>query len=149
MEFIEIKWQDERYGEEIELRDRLLRAPLGLTFSKEQFAEEASHFHFGILDQERLVACAVIVPLAAKLAKLRQMVVAETHQRRGVGSKLVQCIEATLIEREIETIELHARDTAIGFYERLGYEKEGEPFTEVSIPHWKMSKRIGDPMVGE
>ena len=36
MEFIEIEWDSNRYREEIDLRYRLLRAPLGLTFTPEQ-----------------------------------------------------------------------------------------------------------------
>ena len=33
---------------------------------------------------------------------------------------------------------LHARQTAVPFYERLGYETYGEPFVEVTIPHIAM-----------
>lgn len=142
MQFIEIRWHSDQYLEELELRDQLLRAPLGLSFSDDQLAAESSQLHFGILDQRRLVACAVIVPVSEELAKLRQMVVAKSHQRQGVGSTLVQSIEATLAERGFKRIQLHARDTAVGFYQRLGYEKEGEPFIEVTIEHWKMSKKI-------
>jgi predicted GNAT family N-acyltransferase len=37
---------------------------------------------------------------------------------------------------------MHARKTAMGFYEKLGYEKIGDEFTEVTIPHYKMEKRL-------
>jgi len=37
---------------------------------------------------------------------------------------------------------LHAREAAIPFYLRLGYELEGEPFTEVGIPHRRMVKLL-------
>jgi predicted GNAT family N-acyltransferase len=35
---------------------------------------------------------------------------------------------------------LHARTGAEGFYLRLGYAKEGEPFEENTIPHIRMVK---------
>jgi len=35
---------------------------------------------------------------------------------------------------------LNARKTAVGFYEKLGYEKIGEEFPEINIPHYKMRK---------
>jgi predicted GNAT family N-acyltransferase len=37
---------------------------------------------------------------------------------------------------------LHARLTAIGFYEKSGYVVSGGEFLEVGIPHVKMVKRI-------
>lgn len=37
-------------------------------------------------------------------------------------------------------IVLNARKTAVGFYEKLGYERKGDMFTEVGIAHFKMLK---------
>jgi predicted GNAT family N-acyltransferase len=37
---------------------------------------------------------------------------------------------------------LHARKTAIGFYEKLAYAVVGGEFTEVGVAHVKMIKRI-------
>ena len=143
MEFTEIQWQSDLYGQEIELRLELLRIPLGLSFSDEQLKAEATDLHFGMLDEGRLIACAVIVPLSDTLAKLRQMAVAEAYQHQGIGATLVRSIESVLTVRKFQAIELNARDHAIGFYEKLGYRKQGSQFIEVSIPHWRMSKSIG------
>jgi predicted GNAT family N-acyltransferase len=38
---------------------------------------------------------------------------------------------------------LHARSGAEGFYLRLGYLAEGAPFDENTIPHVRMTKRLG------
>jgi predicted GNAT family N-acyltransferase len=35
---------------------------------------------------------------------------------------------------------MHARVSATGFYEKLGYEIRGEQFDEVTIPHYIMEK---------
>ena len=37
---------------------------------------------------------------------------------------------------------LHARETAVAFYLRLGYRVVGEPFVEVTIPHRTMEKLL-------
>ena len=37
---------------------------------------------------------------------------------------------------------LHARETAVVFYEKLGYSSLGDQFEEVTIPHWAMEKRL-------
>ena len=142
MQFTEIQWQSDLYRQEIELRLELLRIPLGLTFSDEQLSSEAADLHFGMLDEGRLIACAVIVPLSDTVAKLRQMAVATEYQKKGIGASLIRSIESALLDRQFETIELHARDSATGFYEKLGYRKQGLQFIEVSLPHWKMTKSI-------
>ena len=142
MQFKEIEWQSDLYDEEIGLRLELLRVPLGLTISVEQIQAESAELHFGMLDQKHLIACAVIVPLSGDLAKLRQMAVATAHQRKGVGASLIRHIESNLRDRQFQCIELHARDNAVGFYEKLGYRKQGAPFFEVSLQHWKMTKAI-------
>jgi predicted GNAT family N-acyltransferase len=38
---------------------------------------------------------------------------------------------------------LHARKTAVRFYETLGYAKVGTEFIEINIPHFEMRKSIG------
>ena len=50
MEFVEIDWNGNLYSLEIELRDRLLRAPLGLTFSSEELESESAELHFALVD---------------------------------------------------------------------------------------------------
>ena len=37
---------------------------------------------------------------------------------------------------------LHARETAVGFYQKMGYEVEGGPFIEATIPHFSMRKNL-------
>jgi len=142
MEFVQILWQSERYDEEIALRERLLRKPLGLSLSHEQLDEEVSQLHFGMVESEVLIACVVVVPLSDRHVKLRQMAVDESLQRKRVGSRLVTEVEAYLREQGFESIELNAREPVIGFYESLGYHTEGERFVEVTIAHQKMTKRL-------
>jgi predicted GNAT family N-acyltransferase len=37
---------------------------------------------------------------------------------------------------------MHARTTAVGFYQKLGYARTGEEFTEVTIPQYIMEKGL-------
>ena len=36
---------------------------------------------------------------------------------------------------------LHARESAVPFYEKLGYSLGGDRFQEATLPHWAMNKR--------
>jgi predicted GNAT family N-acyltransferase len=37
---------------------------------------------------------------------------------------------------------MHARKSAVGFYEKLGYKIVGDEFEEVTIPHFEMQKTL-------
>ena len=42
----------------------------------------------------------------------------------------------------LTSIWFHAQESAIPFYQKLGYSLEGEPFMEAGIPHRTMRKTI-------
>ncbi len=142
MKWVEIRWQSKLYQHEIALRDELLRAPLGLTFTPEDLQAEQNQLHFGVTLEDRLMGCLVVVPLGSGQAKIRQMCVDDACQRQGLGSFLMIGTESELIARRYKSIELNARDLATRFYEKLGYQKEGEEFIEVGIPHARMVKQL-------
>jgi predicted GNAT family N-acyltransferase len=124
----------------VELRREILRRPLGLVFTKEQLAAEAGELHLGAWDGERLVGCLLLAPRGGGEVQMRQVAVAHGEQGRGIGRRLVQEAEATARRRGWTRMILHARDTAVAFYLRLGYAIEGKPYVEVSIPHRTMAK---------
>jgi predicted GNAT family N-acyltransferase len=45
-------------------------------------------------------------------------------------------------DRGYKKLSMHARKSAIGFYQKLGYEIVGEEFEEVTIPHYEMQKTL-------
>ena len=143
MRFVEILHTSSRFSEEVDLRNRILRIPLGLILSDEELQEEAEQLHFGLINvDDQLVACCLIVPIFDTHVKLRQMAVKEDCQGMGLGSQLISAIECELILRGIRSMELHARSAALQFYEKQGYRKGGNEFFEVGIPHWKMTKDL-------
>ena len=129
------------YTATIELRRRVLRAPLGLDFDPQDLAAEVGDFHMAAFIEGRLVGCLVLTPHGSAL-KMRQVAVEPGLQRGGVGTLLVESSEALARREGFVEIVLHARETAVPFYLRLGYELVGEPFEEVTLPHRAMRKRV-------
>lgn len=127
----------------IALRHRLLREPLGLTFTEAQLAAEADHVHLA-LQHDGVVAGTVLLvpPDIGGTARIRQMAVDPRFERRGFGKLLLHHGEATLLHLRAATIALAAREHAVGFYGKFGYVGRGEPFIEVTIPHLLMVKRL-------
>ena len=143
MLFREIPFGSDQYHRARALRDEILRAPLGLPLSEDDLLGEADQLHFGLFDDDQLAACVTAIALTADHAKIRQTAVAVAYQRLGLGRRMMAQIEAALAARGIVSLSLHARSTAVGFYQKLGYETVGDEFIEVSIPHRKMAKRLG------
>ena len=73
---------------------------------------------------------------------MRQVAVDESYQSKGIGRALVEYCEQVARDEQFTEIILHARETAVAFYLKLGYEVYGEPFIEVGIPHRNMRKFI-------
>jgi len=124
------------------LRRAVLRTPLGLDFSAEDLAREAGDTHLAAFHIGRLVGTVVLTPYEAGKVKLRQMAVADDLRGEHVGAQLLAGFEAHAKANGISEIVLAARATAQGFYARYGYETDGIVFTEVTLPHVRMWKRL-------
>lgn len=70
------------------------------------------------------------------------MAVSPEHQRQGFGKTLMTELEADLRSRGIATLTLHARATAVEFYEKLGYTVIGDDFLDVTVAHFRMVKTL-------
>lgn len=138
----EITFDSPAYHETLALRYQVLRKPLGLSFSQADLAQEAAEIHLGAFDDQTLIACLVLRPLENGKIKMRQVAVAESLRRTGVGRKLVTASEALARSKSFKLMVLNARDTAVPFYLSMGYQTIGEPFEEVGIPHMKMLKAL-------
>lgn len=131
------------FAQECALRNAVLRRPLGLDLFQEDLTQENQQLHFGCFDAEhKLIACVIAVKLQNNAIKLRQMAVAPEYQRQGHGHKLMIFLENHLRQRGWRKISLHARMTAVGFYQRMGYVSIGSTFQEVGIPHVRMEKNF-------
>jgi len=142
MLFREISFGSDQYQRACALRNEVLRAPLGLPLSEDDLQGEADQLHFGLFDDGVLAACVTAIALTEDHAKIRQTAVAAVYQRQGLGRRIMTQLEAALAARGSAALSLHARSTAVGFYQKLGYETVGDEFIEVSIPHRKMAKRL-------
>ena len=120
-----------------------MRRPLGLDFTPEQLAAEYADIHLAAFaDVGRLIGYLCLTPLNKEEVKMRQVAVAPEWQGKGVGKKLVAASEEMAKHLNFKKMTLHARETAVPFYLRLGYQTVGEQFEEVTIPHFKMEKKL-------
>jgi len=128
------------YKQMIDLRYNLLRKPLGLSFTDEELEKEKNDILIGCFDDGKLEACCLLTQTAPKTLRLRQMAVISGLQGKGMGRVILTFAENIAYDRGYKKITMHARKTAIGFYEKLGYNLTGNEFVEITIPHFVMEK---------
>lgn len=139
-----IEHKSKEYEEMIALRHRILREPLGLTFSEQDLLQDTDDVLLGIsiASMDTLAACCILSLQDVQIVKLRQMAVDESVQDSGLGTSMLAFAEYVAEKKGFETVVLHARKSAVGFYEKYDYKIVGEEFTEVGIPHYKMIKQL-------
>lgn len=134
-EIRQIEHNSPEYWEMVELRDRVLRRPIGLELDRSGLMEEDYEFHIAVFLDEVPVGGLILRPLSEIRLKMRAVAIDDGYRDLGLGSKLVNFAEEFARERGFNEMELNAREPAFRFYEKLGYEKISADFIEVGIPH--------------
>ena len=132
----------EAYRQMIKLRDDILRRPLGLHFTEEELEKEKHNLHIAAFEDDTMLGCCMLVEEDPQTVRLRQMAVINDLQGKGIGRALMQFAENLARDRGYKKITMHARKTATGFYEKMGYRKFGNEFEEITIPHYVMEKDL-------
>ena len=136
-----------RFGEVLDLSYAELYGPFGVARDAEWYhPAHGSEFAVALDGNGGIVGAARLLPSAGDPERqVRQVVVAPEARGLGVGRLLMQAVEGAARAEGAVELWLHARESAIGFYERLGYGCEGERFTSplTGIPHRTMRKRLG------
>ncbi len=140
---LQLRWIDHlspAYALAVALRRDILRKPLGLDFTEAQLASESSSFHLTAWEEAVLLGTLLLTPLEGGSIQMRQVAVDDRKQGHGIGRLMVAEAEVEATGRGFSRMTLHARDTAVGFYLKLGYEPVGDEFTEVGVRHQEMEK---------
>ncbi len=133
------------YDQSITLRTKVLRIPLGLEFSCEQLEQEYDQMHFACFESSgKMIGCMILKPDEPGVFQMRQVAIELEHQGRGAGRLLVEFAEKWAAEMGSNKIILHARDQAMPFYKKLGYQLDGPGFEEIGILHYLMFKKISN-----
>lgn len=137
-----IDHSSKEYQQMIDLRFQMLRKPLGLSFSQEDLDAEKDDILIGCFEDDKLEGCCILTQTDPKTVRLRQMAVSSGIQGKGIGRVLMSFAENIARDRGYRRIIMHARKSAVGFYEKIGYKICGEEFVEVTIPHFEMDRDL-------
>ena len=100
-----------------------------------EFEEECTHF---LLRIDNIPVCTSRYRKTDKGIKLERFAVLKEHRKKGIGHKILKFMLKDLKSFK-GLIYMHAQIDVIPFYEKMGFVKEGDPFEEAFITHYKMS----------
>lgn len=126
----------------VNLRNEILRNPLGLSLTPEELAKEKENILIGAFDDDEMLACCMLTKDEHNCLRLRQMAVQNNLQGKGIGASLMNFAEIIARDRGHKKLIMHARVSTQAFFEKLGYRVVGDEFIEVTIPHHIMEKDL-------
>jgi GNAT superfamily N-acetyltransferase len=134
-----------------ELRRRVLRDDDPAIYRPDPRDDEETSMHYGGFLGPRLVVSASFFPSAPPMNtslttfQLRYMATDFDVQGRGYGARVLAFAEDDLRALGVEQLWANGRDTALGFYESVGWLRvEGSEHlsAETSLPHTVIFKRL-------
>lgn len=87
----------------------------------------------------QVVATGRLLPSDNDQARIGRVAVKRSLRGTGLGSGVLQALQALALQRGDTMVKLHAQCTSRSFYEKLGYLAYGNVFEEDDLPHIKMS----------
>jgi len=130
------------YKQMVDLRYEILRKPLNLAFEAEELEKEKNDILICVFEEEKILGCCLLTKIDKDCIRLRQMAVQNNLQGKGIGASMMHFAENVSRDAGYKKLIMHARKTAIGFYEKLGYKVSGNEFIEISIPHVTIVKKL-------
>lgn len=134
----------EEFEKYFQLRWQVLRKPWQQVPGSEQDEFESEALHRMLLsDSGQVLAVGRLEKSDHHQAQIRYMAVCENAQGQGYGQQIIAELESQASKLGFTEIMLKAREKAITFYQKLGYQQQGYSHTLFDeIKHYKMTKAI-------
>ncbi len=142
MEIREVDYGSEDYRKMVDLREKILRVPLGRRFNPAYLEQDKDDWHIAAFENGNVIGTVLVKPLDGQTVKVRQVAVDTLLQGKGIGRRLMEFAEDLARQRGYKRSVLHARFYTIAFYKKLGYRITSGPFDEVGMEHYRMEKEL-------
>ncbi len=134
---------EEEFAQYYELRWKILRHPWGQPRGSEKDEREKESIHQMAVEEGQVVGVGRGHLNTPDDAQIRYMAVKEDIRGKGIGGAILENLERKLVEFGAKTIVLNARENAVPFYKKHGYEVVGKSHTLFGeIAHKKMVKKL-------
>ena len=99
---------------------------------------DSSAAHVLVYQDAHCIGTGRLVNLSAKQAQIGRMAVLAKFRGKGIGKLILQKLVDLAASQGAQDIILHSQVSAISFYEKLGFQAQGDVYDEAGIPHRNM-----------
>ena len=132
---------DDDFKKYYELRWKVLREPWNQPRGSEKDDMEKESIHLMVCDEDEAVGVSRLHFNSREEAQVRYMAVDERYRGKGIGTMMLAELEKKAREKGASYIILNARENAVDFYRKNGYDVVERTYTLFgSINHFKMRK---------
>jgi len=133
----------QEWDQYFELRWHILRQPWQQPPGSEKDELEKHSIHRLAMRDNKIIAVGRLHFTDDSQAQIRYMAVAKGYQRKGLGKLILNSLEQVAREKDIKSISLNARETAVPFYQSYNYQLAEQTHTLYnSIKHYRMYKLL-------
>ncbi|MEL6493702.1 MAG: GNAT family N-acetyltransferase [Cyanobacteria bacterium J06623_7] len=139
-----IEYRSREFELACRLRYELFFARHNLPLSIVRDPQQQDYFHGVIIKPEEVIAYGQLVPHPNKIYQVCQMVVAPAYQQQGFGRQILLFLIDLATQKQAIALTLNARLTAIGFYQKLGFQTHGKQFPSqtTGVMHITMNRKL-------
>ena len=125
------------------LRYNVLRKPLNQPLGSERNDGDSTGKHFALYDNTILTAIGRLDIVDSEKVQARFVAVLEVEHGKGYGKQIMHAMEEYGRLNGYHKMILHARDYALNFYEKLGYQKIEKSYKLFDVlQHYLMTKNL-------
>jgi len=126
-----------------DLRWKILRKPWNQPKGSENDEFESVAYPFIALFQDKVVGTARFHKVNESFGQIQYLAVEEPFRGKGIGAKLLEAIHLTAMNQLLKFIILNANETALQFFEKMGYKAIADgPLLFGEIKHKKMVRKF-------
>jgi len=133
-----VTWQ-EAEPELRAVRGEVFVSELGIPEALEWDAQDTNATHALVTGLYHLPIATGRLLLNGAQARIGRMAVLPAWRGQGVGTAVLNRLLDEARRRGAKQVVLHAQTTAVPFYEKYHFVREGNEYLEAGIPHYRMS----------
>ncbi|NLL81718.1 MAG: GNAT family N-acetyltransferase [Tissierellia bacterium] len=142
IEIRSITYGSDEYEKSIDLRNEVFRKPWGLNIRDEDLTGDKHMDMFAGYKDDKMIATIFLTEDDKEHARIKSVAILEEYRGKGLGSYLMDYVEAIAKKRGYKKVNLMGRVSVEVFYNKLGYKTISEPYDYHTIAHIDMVKEL-------
>lgn len=129
------------YQDALQIRTAVFVQEQQVDPSEEIVDEEGPVYFVGYIDQTAVVTARAFEERPG-VWHIQRVAVKKQYRHQQLGSQLMEYVEQSARQQQIQALTLGAQDQAQAFYLKLGYHVHGDGFLDAGIKHHQMNKSL-------